>query len=71
MKTMKRMSVKKHNMVLNVVNFLSTGQDSGEPAKHFYARLKAQVALCSFKLPAGETDYSDRMVMFMLVRLSP
>ena len=61
------MAVRKQNVLVNVVNFLSMGQDNDEPVKHFIARLRGQSQVCEFVLPAGHTDYSERMILHQLI----
>ena len=68
LKVMKKMAVKKKNVLLNIVSFLGMGQDTDEPVKHFTARLRGQAAVCNFTLPEGTRDYTDRMVQHQLVR---
>ena len=65
---MKRLGVKKQNILLNKVVFLDMAQDTGEPVKLFTARLKGQAAMCDFTLPTGVSDYTDQMVQHQLVR---
>ena len=65
---MKKMSVKKQNVLINVVEFLSMGQADGEPVKHYAARLKGAAATCNFTLPLGQQDYTENMVKHQLVR---
>ena len=57
---MKRMGVKKQNVLLNKVVFLDMAQDAGEPVKLFAARLKGQAAVCDFTLPKDVSDYTDQ-----------
>ena len=65
---MKRLGVKKRNIMLNKVVFLDMMQDAGEPVKLFTARLKGQAAMCNFTLPKGECDYGEKMVQHQLIR---
>ena len=64
----KKMAVKKQNILLNIVSFLNMGQAEDEAAKHYAARLKGQASLCNFVLPEGQRDYSEEMVKHQLVR---
>lgn len=68
MESMKKMSVKRQNTLVNIVTFLGLGQDADEPVKHYAARLRGQASICNFQLPAGETSYVNHMVKFQLVR---
>ena len=68
LKSMKELSVRKQNILVNVVQFLRMGQDSSETAGSFTARLKGQARVCNFTLPEGVTDYSDKMVTHQLIR---
>ncbi len=68
LEVMKRMAVKKQNLLLNVVTFLGMAQDREEPAKHFVARLRGQATVCNFILPTGETNYMEHMIKHQLVR---
>ena len=64
----KAMAVKQQNTLVNVVDFLGTGQDSGESAKHFCARLQGMANVCNFVLPVGENDFTSIMVRNQLIR---
>ena len=67
-KSMKELSVRKQNILVNVVQFLRMGQDGSESAGSFTARLKGQARVCNFTLPQGVSDYSDKMVTHQLIR---
>ena len=67
-KSMKELSVRKQNILVNVVQFLRMGQDGSESAGSFTARLKGQARVCNFTLPEGVCDYSDKMVTHQLIR---
>ena len=65
---MKELSVRKQNILVNVVQFLRMGQDGAESAGSFTARLKGQARVCNFTLPEGVSDYSEKMVAHKLIR---
>ena len=70
----KKLAVKSHNDLVNVVTFLSMGQDRAEHANSFAARLKGQAAVCNFVVKCSintcqnDTSYADKMVSHQLVR---
>ena len=64
----KAMAVKRQNTLVNVVDFLGTGQDSGESAKHFCARLQGITIVCNFVLPVGENNFTNIMDQNQLIR---
>ena len=66
---MKSMAVKHQNTLVNVVTFLTTGQDTGESCKHFTARLQGLASVCDFVLPTGENDFTEVMVRNQLIRV--
>ena len=68
LKSMKELSVRKLNILVNIVQFLRMGQDGAETAGSFTARLKGQACVCNFTLPEGVSDYSDKMVTHQLIR---
>ena len=62
----KEAAVRKQNILINTMQFLNTKAD-GDPARKHAARLNRKAVDCEFKLAAGETDYSKKMVQFQLV----
>ena len=74
MKTMKKLSVRAQNTLVNIVKFLDLSQDQEESAAAFTARLKGQASICNFSIKckvascAQLTSYSDKMVCHQLVR---
>ena len=65
---MKKLGVRKRNVLLNKVTFLDMVQEEMEPVKLFVARLKGQAAVCDFTLPKGSSDYTEKMVQHQLIR---
>ena len=65
---MKKLGVRKRNILLNKVAFLDMKQEQGQPVKLFVAKLRGQAAVCDFTLPTGVTDYSEQMILHQLVR---
>ena len=65
---MKKLGVRKRNILLNKVAFLDMRQEQGQPVKLFVAKLRGQAAVCDFTLPTGVTDYSEQMILHQLVR---
>ena len=47
---MKRLSIKAQNDLVNVVEFLSMGQNMEEPVTQFVSRLKGQADICEFEV---------------------
>ena len=74
LKAMKRLAIRAQNRMVNIVDFLSMGQDTDEPIAMFLARLLGQAKICEFtvkcsdKTCAKETSYADNMVSHQLVR---
>jgi hypothetical protein len=64
---LKDLSVRKQNILVNVVQFLRMGQDGNESAGAFMARLKGQPRVCNFSLPPGVSNYSEKMVTHQLI----
>ena len=62
----KEAAVRKQNILINTMQFLNTKAD-GDPARKHPAKLNRMAVDCEFKLEAGETDYSKKMVQFQLV----
>lgn len=62
----KQAAVRKQNILINTIQFLNTKAD-GDPARKHAAKLNRKAVDCEFKLEAGETDYSKKMVQFQLV----
>ena len=62
----KEAAVRKQNILINTIQFLNTKAD-GDPARKHAAKLNRKAVDCEFKLEAGETDYSKKMVQFQLV----
>ena len=67
MAAMKELAVRKQNILVNVFQFQKMGQDPNETAGSFVARLKGQARVCNFQLPAGQSDYSEKMVNHQLI----
>ena len=67
MAAMKELAVRKQNILVNVFQFQKMGQDPNETAGSFVARLKGQARVCNFQLPAGQSDYSEKMVTHQLI----
>ena len=71
---MKRLSIKAQNDLVNVVEFLSMGQNTEEPVTQFVSRLKGQADICEFEVKCpregcgADVSYSDKMVSHQLVR---
>ena len=74
LKAMKRLAIRAQNRMVNIVDFLSMGQDSDEPIAMFLARLLGQAKICEFTVKCAEetcakvTSYADNMVSHQLVR---
>ena len=74
LKAMKRLAIRAQNRMVNIVDFLSMGQDNDEPIAMFLARLLGQAKICEFTVKcsedtcARETSYADNMVAHQLVR---
>ena len=66
MDKIKEVAVRKRNVLLSTVQFLSM-QAEGESVKKFASRLNRKAMECEFILPKGETDYSKKMVQFQLI----
>ena len=67
MAAMKELAVRKQNILVNVFQFQKMGQDPNETTGSFVARLKGQARVCNFQLPAGQSDYSEKMVTHQLI----
>ena len=71
---MKKLSIKATNKLVNVVQFLSLAQDTGEPVTQFISRLKGQSSVCDFEIKCSRAgcdttvSYKDKMVSHQLVR---
>ena len=57
---MKAVTVKMHNVLVNVNNFLCM--------KLCLGRFKGEARHCDFTLPMGQTFYTDKMIMHTLVK---
>jgi hypothetical protein len=71
---MKRLAIRAQNKMVNIVDFLSMGQDTEEPIAMFLARLRGQAKICEFTVECSSTSgttvnsYTDKMVSHQLVR---
>ena len=65
---MKKLGVRKRNILLNKVAFLDMSQATDEPVKMFAARLRGQASTCDFTLTSGTTDYTEHMVQHQLIK---
>ena len=52
LKEIKRLAVMKVNTAVHVKEFLAMSQDSDEPVRKLYARLRGKALSCDFKVPA-------------------
>ena len=74
LKAMKRLAIRAQNKMVNIVDFLSMGQDTEEPIAMFLARLRGQAKICEFTVECSSTtcttvnSYTDKMVSHQLVR---
>ena len=74
LKAMKRLAIRAQNRMVNIVDFLSMGQDIDKPIAMFLARLQGQAKICEFTVKcseascARENSYADNMVAHQLVR---
>ena len=74
LETMKKLSIKAQNTLVNVVEFLAMAQETEEPVTQFASRLKGQAEICDFVIKCSkagcDTDvsYSDKMVSHQMVR---
>ena len=74
LKAMKKLAIRAQNRMVNIVDFLSMGQDADEPIAMFLARLNGQSKICEFKVKCSaatcgkEISYADHMVAHQLVR---
>ena len=74
LRAMKKLAVRAQNTRVNVVQFLDMAHNPEETGGVFTARLKGQVATCSFLIKCSsssctqETNYTDQMVCHQLIR---
>ena len=71
MKGIKRLTVKAHNNMINIVHFQSLGQERDELVPQFAARLTGGAAICDFTVTCECTksvSYAEAMQSFQLVR---
>ena len=75
MKAIKRLAIRAQNRMVNIIDFLSMGQDTDEPIAMFLARLLSQAKICEFTIKCSDavnctnvTSYADNMVSHQLVR---
>ena len=47
--------------------FLDMHQDNNETLKHYVIRLARKAACCTFILPVGESDYTEKMIQNQLL----
>ena len=67
----KRLAVKAHNNMINIVQFQSLGQERDELVPQFAARLNGGAAICDFTVTcecSKSVSYSDAMQSFQLIR---
>ena len=67
----KRLAVKAHNNMTNIVQFQSLGQDRDELVPQFAARLHGGAAICDFTMTcecSKSVSYADAMQSFQLIR---
>ena len=67
----KRLAVKAHNNMINIVQFQSLGQDRDELVPQFAARLNGGAAICDFTVTcecSKSVSYSEAVQAFQLVR---
>ena len=80
LKEIKRLAVMKVNTAVHVKEFLAMSQDSDEPVRKLYARLRGKALSCDFKVPAvvrcdkevGYThnvdiNYADEMIRMKII----
>ena len=73
MKAMKRLAIRAQNKMVNIVDFLSMGQDTEEPIAMFLARLRGPAKICEFTVQCTSTSctmlnsFTDKMVSHQLV----
>jgi hypothetical protein len=69
---MKKLAVKRQNVLVNQVKFLQLGQERDEPVSAFVARLRGQANVCEFTLKCSGCDhvtsYMERIMAHQLVR---
>ena len=65
---MKKLGVKRRNVLLNKVSFFDMSQNQDEKVKHYVARLRGQAATCNFSVTEGTKDYSEQMIQHQLIR---
>lgn len=74
LQSMRKLTVRVQNTLVNVVTFLGMSQDSEETAGSFAARLRGQGAICDFSIKCTSTtcqkenSYMDNMISHQLVR---
>ena len=67
----KRLAVKAHNNMINIVQFQSLGQDRDELVPQFAARLNGGAAICDFTVTCDcskSVSYAEAMQSFQLIR---
>ena len=64
---MKKMAVKKQNALVKTLRFYRMHQLEDETTNAYFARLKGQASTCDFKLPTGNSDFTDWMLNLQLV----
>ena len=72
LKRVKRLAVKNTNTLVSQVQFFKLGQDRGEPAVAYLARLKGASASCNFSVKCMSckvnTNYAEKILSHKLVR---
>ena len=72
--TLRHLSIKAQNKLVNVVEFLDIAQESEEPVSKYISRVKGQAKVCEFNVtcPAEacgqEVSYSDKLCSHVIVR---
>jgi hypothetical protein len=68
----KRLAIRKHNILISQVQFLSMGQKREEPRLSYSARLGGKASLCKFMVAChdceAEVSYTEKIMDYQFVR---